>query len=197
MPTKKPTINQKYNNVTSVGSGAISVDQARPDATLDGVGEYQYVTLTNPLPFKFIGQVAQSRNVNAPVRIVDGESKGVDENSLRAAGLDLRNPDHSGKAHVTAKIEIEPGQSINIRGDEAQVIVRQLVNEILAYRGETMRRGAPAYRKEVEKQIILSIRSVDELMGSQPDQRAELNEAIKNAPVEKEEKAFPTVKQEA
>lgn len=160
-------INPKYKGVTSVGAGAISQQESRPKPTLEGISEYEYVTLANILPFKFIGKVAQSRPVaNAPVRIVNGAEKGVDEDTLRAAGLDLRNPDNVTQEHVTIEIPVEPGQSINLRGDEAQVIIRQLVNEIMAYEGNTLRQGSPAYRKEVEGRIVQRVRSIDDLMGA-------------------------------
>lgn len=188
MPAK---IDPRYKNVAAVGAGSIGQQEARPTPTLDGVSEYQYVTIANILPIKFIGRVAQSRPVpNAPVRIVDGAAKGVDENTLKAAGLDLRNPDHamnSSLEHVSIEVPIEAGQSINLRGDEAQVIVRQLVNEILAFEGKTVRQGSPAYRKEVEGRIIQGIRNIDELIGSVPSKDQLIDTALK----EENEKAFP------
>jgi hypothetical protein len=183
--------NPKYAGLTEVGVGAVEESQVNPGASLDGASEYEYVTLTNPLPFTFKGRVAQSRPVNAPIRIVGGQDKGIDEASLRAAGLDLRNQDHPSNAHVTNIIEIKSGASINLRGDEAQVVIKQLVNEVLHYRGNTLKIGAPTYRKSVEDEVITGRKSIDDLLGGPVATRGELVDiALKQ---KNEEVAFPTV----
>lgn len=183
--------NPKYAGLTEVGVGAVAEAQVNPGASLDGASEYEYVTLTNPLPFTFKGKVAQSRPVNAPIRIVGGAEKGIDENSLKAAGLDLRNADHPSNAHVTNMVEIGSGASINLRGDEAQVIIKQLVNEILHYRGQTLKIGAPTYRKAVEDEIITGRKSIDDLLdGPVTTQNELVDEALK---AKNEEIAFPTI----
>lgn len=180
----------RYNGLTEVGAGTIDQEQVRPSPSLDGASEYEYVTLMNPLPFKFVGKVAQSRPVNAPIRIVNGGERGIDENSLKQAGLDLRNADHPSNAHVTSLIQIESGSSINLRGDEAQVIVRQLVNELMSYEGHTLRIGNPAYRKAAEDRIIVGRKSIDELLGSPKSERELVDEALTK---KNEEVAFPAM----
>jgi len=183
------SVNPKYAGVTSVGVGTISEDQTNPEATLNGASEYEYITLVNPLPFDFKGKVAQSRPVSAPIRIVNGREKGVDEASLRAAGLDLRNADHPSNAHVTNIIVIKSGQTINLRGDEAQVIARQLVNEVMGYENKTLQIGAPTYRKEVEDRVIIGRKSIDDLLGDSYRTKSEL---VDDALAQKnEETAFP------
>jgi|SRR6185503_7367912 len=182
--------NPKYAGLTEVGVGAIEQDQTNPTPTLEGASEYEYVTLTNPLPFTFKGKVAQSRPVNAPVRIVGGRERGVDENTLKAAGLDLRNPDHPSNAHVVIPVEIKSGGTINLRGDEAQVIVRQLVNEILSYNDQVLKIGAPTYRKEIEDQVIIARRSIDDLLDKRLSEREQIDAAIAE---KNEEVAFPNL----
>jgi hypothetical protein len=190
--------NPKYAGVTKVGSGSITKEQSKPQPVLQDVGEHQYVTLINPLPFDFVGKVAQSRPVKAPVRIVnDGVSNGgntVTEETLNNAGISLRNKDHVGRAHVTVNIEIPAGKTKNIRGDEAKVIIKQLVNEILAYNNDTLRRGNPAYRKEVETQVVQRISSVEDLLGGSVES---LDDKINQALAQKnqEEQAFPTLQE--
>lgn len=179
--------NPKYNGIESVGAGAIAQEQTNPKPTLEGASEYEYVTLTNPLPFTFKGKVAQSRPVNSPIRIVGGREKGVTEETLRGAGLDLRNPDHPSNSHVTNIVEIKSGASINLRGDEAQVIVRQLVNEVLHYNGQTLKIGAPTYRKDIEEQVITGRRSIDDLL-DRKSEREMIDEVIAQ---KNEEIAFP------
>ena len=189
--------NPKYNGLTEVGVGAVQQEQTNPKPTLDGASEYEYVTITNPLPFPFLGKVAQSRPVSAPIRIVNGADKGVDENSLRAAGLDLRNPDHPSNSHVTNIVRIESGASINLRGDEAQVIVRQLVSEVLSYRNQTLKIGAPTYRKAVEDEVITGRNSIDTLLGGATPTKDELvDEALAKKNTETPEEAFPQVQEE-
>lgn len=186
--------NQKYAGLTEVGVGAVEEAQVNPGASLDGASEYEYVTLTNPLPFLFKGKVAQSRPVSAPIRIVNGGERGIDENSLKAAGLDLRNQDHPSNAHVTNTVDIPSGASINLRGDEAQVVIKQLVNEVLHYRGQTLKIGAPTYRKAIEDEIITGRKSIDDLLGGPV---ATQNDLVDQALAQKnEEVAFPSIKAE-
>lgn len=180
----------KYAGLTEVGAGTIGQEEIAPRPALEGASEYEYVTLTNPLPFKFKGKVAQSRPVNAPIRIVNGAERGVDEASLKQAGLDLRNADHPSNAHVVNIIEIESGASINLRGDEAQVIIRQLVNELMAYEGQTLRIGNAAYRKSAEERIITGRKSIDDLLGAPKSEREMVDEALAK---KNEEVAFPTM----
>lgn len=184
--------NPKYKGITAVGAGAITEDQARPEPLLDRVSEYHYVKVTNPLPMDFIGKVAQSRQINAPLRIVDGAQKGIDENTLKAAGLDLKNPDHPQFQHVSVNVAIKSGQTINLRGNEAKVIVRQLVNELMAYEGKTIRQGNPAYRREYEEKIVQGIYDVNDLLG---ENRQSEDLLIKEALEKENEKAFPDLEQ--
>lgn len=179
--------NPKYAGITEVGVGAIEQEQTNPTPSLEGASEYEYITLTNPLPFTFKGKVAQSRPVKAPVRIVGGRERGVDENTLKAAGLDLRNPDHPSNSHVTNTIEIKSGASINLRGDEAQVIIRQLVSEVLAYRNQVLKIGSPTYRKAVEDEVIVGRKSIDDLL-DRTSEREQIDKAIAK---KNEEIAFP------
>lgn len=186
--------NPKYAGLKRVGAGANDDEQVNPKPTLEGASEYEYVTLVNPLPFTFIGKVGQSRKVNAPIRVVSDGSTGINnEQDLQRMGLDLRNPDHPGVANVTSKVVIEPGQTINLRGDEAQVIIRQLTNELLAYEGQTLKIGAPPYRKQAEERIIQGRSTIEELIGGRPvSEREQIDHAIQ----EKNEEAFPDVEKE-
>jgi len=183
----------RFKNVTALGSGAITENQSNPDPLLDRVSEFQYVTVTNILPLTLIGKVAQSRQVSVPFNVVGGAEKGVDENTLKAAGLDLKNPDHRAFVHTSVSVPIEAGQTVNLRGDEAKVIVRQLVNEAMAYDGNTIRRGNPASRRLYEERIVQGVYNIDDLLG---EQRKSQDELVSEALDKENEKAFPTLTEE-
>lgn len=187
--------NPKYEGLTAVGVGAVSQDQTRPEPTLNGVGEFKYVTLLNPLPIRFTGKVGQTRTINSPMRIGKTQTgASYSENDLVKAGLDLRNSDVQGRAQLTNEITIEPGKTINLRGDEAQVIVRQLVNEVMHYRGQTLHIGSPAYRKKVEDEIIKGVYGIDELLGTPlKSEEEQINQAIAQTNVPEQEVPFPTL----
>lgn len=188
--------NPKYDNLTEVGVGTQAEHQAKPQPLLDRASELEYVTLFNPLPFTFKGKIGQSRPVNAPIRIVNNkESNGgveATEEMLNQAGLPLRNSDHIGQAQVTIPIIIEAGKTLNLRGDQAQVIVRQLTNEIMHYRGQSLFLGAPAYRLEVEREIVKGRHTIETLLNDYTPLDDRINQALA-AKNEADEKPFPEV----
>src|SRR5258708_2508076 len=82
---------------------------------------------------------------------------------------------------------IPSGKSIKERGDVAQVIVAQLVTAILGVRKLTHLIGDPATRRGVEREVIISVRPMSELLGSAPKTEDELiTEAVKKANTEAE-----------
>lgn len=189
-------INPKYANLTEMGIGAVEENTVAPKPLLEDASELDIVTLRNPFPFPYKAKVGQSRPVNAPIRIVnDKRSNGginVDENTLSSAGLSLRNQDKASHAHITNIITIEPGKTINLRGDEAKVVIRQLTNDLLAYEGQTLRIGNPAYRHEAERKLVVRMDTIDNLLGgSLVTPRQQIDNAIAAS---NSEEAFPALK---
>lgn len=180
-----------------VGPGANKQEVESPKATLDGASEYEYVTILNPLTDDFAVMVAQSRPVNLPFEVhkSSDRTQGVtsSESDVRQVyGLQLKNPDHAGKTHITNSTIIRSGKTINLKGDEAQVAVRQLVNEILQREGKSRLMADPNLRKEVEDRIIVNRGSVQDLMDNRlQSPQQQLNEAIKVSNEVQDEQEFP------
>lgn len=171
-PQTQVTPNQPLQS-NAAGPGAFEEQQIAPKPVLEGANEYEYVTILNPLTVDFWGKVAVTRPVNAPIQISDDGSGGQmtlsEEDVRRNYGLNLRNKDHMGRVNVINRVCIPAGKTINILGSEAQVIVRQLVTEILARENKRLMLADPFQRHQVEQRIVLSRRSVNDLMdGSGP-----------------------------
>lgn len=178
-----------------VGPGAIEDDVIAPSPTLEGASEFEYITILNPLNDDFAIMVAQSKPVNTPFQVRAKTQNVQDESDLRREyGLNLKNPDHKATAHIINKTVIRAGRTINLKGDEAQVAVRQLVNEIMQREGNRLFIADPVKRKEVEDRIIISRGSIQDLMDSNmqtPQQQA--NEAITRSNEVKDEQGFPAI----
>jgi hypothetical protein len=166
-----------------VGPGSIIEDQIAPSATLDGASEYEYVTILNPLTDDFAIQVAQSRPVDLPmsIRNRDGGLTHSERDVTQVYGIGLRNPDFASRKHILNKTIIRSGKTINLRGDDAQVAVRQLTNEIIQREGNTLHQADPNVRKEVEGRIIIARGSVEDLM----DNRLQSTTSVINQAINK------------
>lgn len=183
----------------AVGPGTLSHSIENPGAMLDGATEYEYVDILNPLTVPFAARFAVTRPVNVPMRVA--QTKGlstsiVDEQAMRIQyGLDLRNPDVQGRAHITNDTVIQPGQVKRFLGNEAQVVVRQLVVEIMSRRGQKLLMADPAARELVEKEIIISQGNVQDVLGrSVSSVQEQLQAAIKD---DRYEPGYETAQAEA
>ena len=157
----------KENKIMSiVGPGAVQESEIAPIATLNGASEYEYVTILNPLTDDFAIQVAQSKPMDMPVTIknTDGGLTHSERDVQQVYGIGLKNPDFTSRRHILNQTVIKSGKTINLRGDDAQVAVRQLVNEIIQREGNTLHQADPNVRKEVEGRIIIARGSVEDLM---------------------------------
>jgi len=108
-------------------------------------------------------------------------------------GLALKNPDYTSKKHILNQTVIRAGETVNLRGDDAQVAVRQLVNEIMQQRGLKTFLSDPTRRKQIEDEVIVGRGSIEDLMDNRlQNQQTVINEAInKSNEVKNEEAAFP------
>lgn len=175
----------------SAGPGAIKDAPTGIKARLDDASENEYVEILNPLSVVFVARVASSRPVNVPVRVVVNQNTPTatrnEDDVRRNYGLDLRNPDHKSFSHVAQSVEIKPGSTVRLPGNEAQVVVKQLTNEILQREGKKLFLGDPFSRQQVEDRIIIKRGSMSEFFGTQAlNLREELNKD------ESEESQFPT-----
>jgi hypothetical protein len=171
-----------------VGPGAVQENILAPTPMLDGVSEFEYVTILNPLTDDFAIRVAQDVPVNLPFPIGKDTSGKVNQvtntesDARQVYGLSLKNPDFQGRKHISNDTVIPAGETINLKGNDAQVAVRQLVNEILQREGKQRLMADPILRQEVEARIIQGRGSIQDLMdGNFRSKQQQLDEAIKQS----------------
>lgn len=182
----------------AAGPGAIDIPGESPAPLLEGASEYEYIEILNPLSVEFIGQFGLSKAANTPIKITTSrEAPGVTKNEedvRRNYGLDLNNPDHRGTVHIINKVNIQAGKTIRLLGNEAQVVVNQLVTEIMQRNGDRLLLADPFARNQVEKTIIMSRGYLQDILGSAP---VSIQDQLKNA-LDKEsngEQTFPDINQ--
>lgn len=156
------------NDNSPAGPGAIEDAQIAPNPLLQGASVYEYITLRNPLPVEFVGKVAITMPVNAPVRIGQDNSGGQvtlsESDVLRNYGLTLKNKDHTGRVNIVNRVHIPAGKTINLLGNEAQVVCFQLVSEIMQRAGQRLMLADPHARNVVEQQVIVGRSSVNDIL---------------------------------
>ncbi|SRR6266496_2010368 len=185
-------------NNQAAGPGAIVENTAEPGSTLDGASEYEYVTIFNPLSVDFVGQVGQSKPVNVPFQIRHDQHTSVVSLSESAVqqnyGLSLKNKDHPAKMPIVNRIIIPSGKTRNILGNEAQVIVRQLVTEILQREGKKLHLADFHQRRLVEARVIRGRKSVEEILGAVPQSMTDqLHGAVNTLNEQQNEQEFPSL----
>lgn len=162
----------QLNSTAPAGPGAIENNDIAPEPMLLGASEYEYVTLLNPLSVDFVGVVGVTRPINVPFQVrKDGITQTVtnsESDIIRNYGLDLKNKDHLGKANITNRVTIPSGKTINLLGNEAQVVCTQLVNEIMQREGNSLMLADAYQRSLVEARVIISRRGMNELLDRSP-----------------------------
>ena len=181
-----------------IGPGSKPEQGENPPPMLEGASEYEYVEIYNPLSVNFVGQFGVTRpNNQAPVRISSSpDAPGIsrsEEDVRRNYGLDLRNPDHRGITNIINKVEIPSGQTRTVLGNEAQVIVNQLVTAILQKQGKQLLLADPSARHEIEAMVIRSRGFVQDRLGAQRPVtiQEQLHNEVKKIDEVQNEQAFP------
>lgn len=158
---------------TSVGPGTLTAQPEAQPSLLDGVTEYEWVDLFNPLSVTFVAQVASSRPTNAPVKVY--QTPGLDsgirtEGDLAMAyGLTgFKNKEHVANIHIPHTIELASGRVRRLPGNEAQVVLRQLVGYLLQVEGKGLKLADPYERRLAEERVIRGRGSMSELMEAAP-----------------------------
>lgn len=166
-----------------VGPGAVKQDEIAPDPRLDKASEFEYVTILNPLTDDFKVNVAQDVPVNMPFELHNPTDVTKTEQDVTMRyGVGLKNSDHVGKKYIYQQAVIPAGKTMNFKGNEAQVVVKQLVNEILQREGKSRLMSDPNLRREVEDSIIFKRGSIQDILDQgvrTPQQQA--TEAIKQS----------------
>lgn len=188
------------NDNKAVGPGAIQEQGVAPDPLLQGATEFEVVGIFNPLPEDFIGQVGQTKPVNTPFEIrKDGMTSTItnSENDVRTNyGLNLKNPDHQGRMPIVNYVRIPSGKTLAILGNEAQVIVRQLVNEIMQREKRSLMLADPTARHEVEQRIVRYRRPIGEVLDGVQSVGSQIREGVGRIN-DQNEQEFPGLTQDA
>lgn len=167
------------------GPGAAIQNDVSPEPTLQGADQFEYVTILNPLTDDFYVMVAQDVPVNVPFEIHKDNTgrtstvTNTEQDARQVYGLSLKNPDHAARKRIYNTAVIPSGRTMNFRGDDAQVVVRQLVNEIMQREDNKRFLADPVKRKEVEDRIIKSRSTID--FNSLRGMRDQVNDVIQNA----------------
>lgn len=174
----------------SVGPGAVEEAQVAPKPLLEGANEYEYVELLNPLTADFIGIFAMTRPVRASITISNSpDAPGATQNESDVRqnyGLNLNNPDFTGKSNIQSRIKIPAGQTVRMPGNEAQVIIRQLVNEIMGREGKKLMMADPYQRSLVENRIVIHRGTMAEILDRPQTVQEQFKTAIDNSNQEEE-----------
>jgi len=181
-----------------VGPGAAQQIDTDVQPLLNGASEYEYVTLLNPLTDDFAIRVAQDIPVNMPFQIGKDTSGKVEtltnseSDAKQIYGLSLKNKDFKGRKHITNDTIIPAGQTINLRGNDAQVAIRQLTNEILQREGKTRLMADPSLRNEVENRIIIARGSIEDILAGRNLQtvNSQIDQALKESNEVPDEQPF-------
>lgn len=150
-------------------------NEIMPAPLLEGVTEMDFVEIVNPLSVDFVGQVALTTMINAPVRIGTDSKLGeyttaTNESEVqRLYGLNLRaNAAKQGRHHTLNAVPIPAGKTVRLMGNEALVIVRQLTNAVMQREGKANLLADPHARREVEERIVIRKGSLQEALGAAP-----------------------------
>ena len=166
----------------TAGPGAVADNGEAPKPLLEGMTEEDYVEILNPLSVDFAGIFGTTKPVRAPIKISGNpQAPGVTESEQDVKqnyGLDLRNPLHQGKASIQNKIVIKSGKTIRLLGNEAQVVVRQLVREIMQREGKKLLLADPFAQRQVEERVVLRTGRMSEFMGEAQSRSEQLRNVI-------------------
>lgn len=166
-----------------LGPGSDLDEIVAPPSKLDGITEFDYVEVFNPLSGDYPAKVAVSKSTKVPFK-VDAPTTGVQNESdiANKYGLSMRNADHPSLQHVAQKVVLKSGKITRLPGNEARVVVSQLVNEILQREGKRNALADPVQRRSVEDRVIQKVGSIQDFMDQAPQTvREQLNTALERA----------------
>lgn len=180
---------------TGVGPGSITDQGIAPKPLLEGATEYEVVTMFNPLPEDFYGLVGQNKPTVMPFQIrKDAYTNPIsttEDDVRRNYGLNLKNPDHQAKMPIQNRVLIRAGQTLKLFGNEAQVVVRQLVNEIMQREKKSLLMADPYQRNIVEKLIIRDRQSTQEAIGGVDTVTEQMRAGVDKLNEQNNEQEFP------
>lgn len=164
-------MDEELVDLRPVGPGSVTEEGLAPKPALDGFSEFEYVEILNPLSVDFIGQFGTTKPIRAEITIsptIDGQKMNESQASQQYGIPRLTNPAKSGNANIVNRVKIPSGKTIRLLGNEAQVIVRQLVTEIMQRQGQRLLLADAFQRHQVEASVIISHGSVNDILGKNP-----------------------------
>lgn len=179
-------------NSTAEGPGSNLQIAERMKPLVDGLDENYYVEILNPLSVDFMGRVSSSRPADRPLTVVTNKMTPTitqtEDDIRRNYGLNLKNNDHLSQVHFAQTVTIPAGKTIRLPGNEAQVIVRQLVNILMDKEGRKLFKGDSFARREIEDRVVIKQGTMSEFFTTQNvDIRGVINEDLHN----ETEQSFP------
>lgn len=176
-------------------------NQDEPKSLLNDLRPHHVVAVHNPLTTDsqnnlqgdFTWQVARS--------VVQDDPATRDPH---ISTMRLRNDSHPTMKHVTQKITIPSGKTMNLPGDVAKVVVEHLVDEMMYRRGQKNTIGDPVQRRECEELVVQNINDLRKQLSSQSIEE-QLNQQIRDLNKEEaserthdaaDEQAFPGLQPE-
>lgn len=189
------------NEQLAAGPGSVVEQGIAPKPLLEGASGDEVVEVFNPLPVDFYGLVGQSKPIRLPFEVRhDGHTQTItkDEGSVAMNyGVNLLNKEHPSNLPITNKVLIPSGKSVFVLGNEAQVIVRQLVNELMQREGKRLMLADPYQRHLAEQKIVRSRRSVEDAIGRPQTVESQINSGIGSLNEVENEQEFPGLNESA
>lgn len=171
----------------AIGPGTAIQGQVDPPSLLEGVEEYDYVEVLNPLSVTFIARTALTTDIKAPMRVSPNNEAAPgltkSEADIRQVyGFDLRaQAQKAGKTHIITDIPIASGQTLNLMGREAKVVVQQLVTAYLQREGKQHLVANKFERLQVEQRIVQRTGQMRDILGKSPlSIQEQMNTALKH-----------------
>lgn len=155
---------------------------------LKKIGEFDVVTVHNPLSDDWTGKVARS----VPAVLAEGP---VEQIAREKYGVTLTNPNSSTLKHVNQTVSIKSGQSLRIPGPLARVLVTQLVKEMMQREGKVRGIANPdVFQKYVDRVVVDQSSMLGEVSSESIEDKLqkELDDLNKD---DQHEEAFPDAEQ--
>lgn len=182
--------------VAAAGPGAIPDQPKALKSLLHGATETEYFTILNPMSVDFVGIAASTIPANTPFKIyTDAHSSVVSEADVAGRyGFAARHPEHPDVRHVQNRVLIPAGKTINIMGNTAQVVVKQLVDYMMQKAGKHLLMADPNARRAEEERIVMDRGFTQDLLHGRHMGRSEVYQrAIDKSNEETDETEFPGV----
>lgn len=175
-----PPINSDFDPKLAAGPGVSEDNGEDPKPMLQGFTEYEWVNVHNPLSVDFVGMFGITKPAPGASKFNATQLVRTQEDIGRMYGLNLDNPSHQSTTKIFNRAVIRAGQTVRMLGNEAQIIVRQLVNEILQREGFKNQLANAHLRRNTEERVVRGTGSIRDFHSVVPVQE-QLQSAVQDA----------------